>query len=136
MTPLRKLLVSLGLGALITAVSLPLGVLLGLMGLTKVAMFFVWPFLVLKPLIPCLPLGSPDCEGDAFVSGIVPVEHRIGGWRIRGSVVRLIVGENSATCHSRFERSRVRFVPRQGGLHDTYRLRVAGFCGDRKWHCF
>jgi len=66
----RKVAASLALGALIFALSMPIGLLFELLGLSKVAAVFMWPFLVLKPLIPCLPLGNPMCEGDAFASGM------------------------------------------------------------------
>jgi hypothetical protein len=67
---LRKVAASIGLGALIFALSMPVGLMFELLGLSKVAAVFMWPFLVLKPLIPCLPLDSPTCEGDAFLSGM------------------------------------------------------------------
>jgi len=70
MTHLRKVAASLALGALIFALSMAIGFLFEFIGLFKVAAFFIWPFLVLKPLIPCLPPGSPMCEGDAFASGM------------------------------------------------------------------
>lgn len=46
-----------------------IGILFEVVGLSKVAAALVWPFLILKPLMPCLPLGSPNCESDAFLSG-------------------------------------------------------------------
>ena len=70
MTHLRKVAASLALGALFFALSVPIGLLFEFLGLSKVAAVFIWPFLVLKPLIPCLALGSPMCEGDAFASGM------------------------------------------------------------------
>lgn len=69
MTHLRKVAASLGLGVLIFALTMPIGFMFAFLGFTKVAAVFAWPFLALKPLIPCLPLGNPTCEGDAFVSG-------------------------------------------------------------------
>jgi hypothetical protein len=70
MKHLRKAAASLSLGALIFGLSMPFGLLFEFLGLPKVAALFMWPFLVLKPLIPCMPLGSPLCEGDAFASGM------------------------------------------------------------------
>ena len=67
---MRTVTASFGLGVLIFALTIPIGLMLGFLGFTKVAAVFIWPFLALKPLIPCLPLGSPTCEGDAFISGM------------------------------------------------------------------
>jgi hypothetical protein len=70
MTHLRKVASSFAFGALIVMLSMPIGMLFEFLGLSKVAAVFMWPFLLLKPLIPCLPVGSPTCEGDAFISGM------------------------------------------------------------------
>jgi hypothetical protein len=66
---MRKVAISFGLGSLIFVVTMLVGFLFGFIGITGVASALVWPFLALKPLIPCLPQGSPTCEGDAFASG-------------------------------------------------------------------
>jgi hypothetical protein len=50
--------------------SVVIGFVLSLIGLGRVADILLWPFLVMKPLIPCMP-HAPGCEGDAFASGTV-----------------------------------------------------------------
>jgi hypothetical protein len=70
MTHLRRVAASLALGITIFMLSVPIAGFLEFLGSPKVASIFGWPFLVFKPLLPCLPLGSKMCADDALLSGM------------------------------------------------------------------
>ena len=71
MTHLRRAAASLALGTTIFMLSLPIAGFFELLDSPKVASIIVWPFLVFKPLLACLPLGNKMCVGDAFLSGML-----------------------------------------------------------------
>jgi hypothetical protein len=122
---LRKVAAALGLGALIFALSMPVGMLLELLGLSKVAAVFMWPFLVLKPLIPCLPLGSPNCEGDAFLSGMYrwSIALGIGVYAILSHVLLTVTRKRPLTIGSSDRGGSVFGEPRRGSMIGINQLR-------------
>lgn len=90
MRVLRNVAVVLAIGAVLAILSCVLGFVLYWVGLERLSTIFLWPFLALKPLIPCLPRGAPDCEGDAFASGTIYVSFALAvlEWSIITALVR------------------------------------------------
>ena len=71
MTVLRNVWLPIAVGAVLAILCCVFGFGLAWAGQEKFATVFLWPFLVLKPLIPCVPRAAPQCVGDAFASGTV-----------------------------------------------------------------
>jgi hypothetical protein len=66
----RTFATCLGIGTLIALVLFLIGSGLEFAGFFKVALLFLWPYVALKGLAPCLPAGDANCVGDTIQSGV------------------------------------------------------------------
>jgi hypothetical protein len=67
----RDVLISTEIGLVSAIFSFLFGMLILFAGFSKASWIFLWPYIALKGLAPCLPVGDPACEGDTITSGVV-----------------------------------------------------------------
>ena len=67
---LRTLALCLGIGVVLAILHFIVGAGLELGHFFKAATVILWPYIMLKPLAPCLPAGDPNCVGDTIQSGV------------------------------------------------------------------
>jgi hypothetical protein len=67
----RDVLISTEIGLVSAIFSFVFGMLILFAGFSKASWSFLWPYIALKGLAPCLPVGDSACEGDTITSGVV-----------------------------------------------------------------